>query len=142
MTLLDELRAEAAAYSAHADDHEQGMAKLLTRAGNEIQKMRAVLTAVMNVETVEPTGDPYDPASWAAVGSYVVAGSEHDRIRNQLAREQDAHLETRHAIGDYISCLGNKYEGETREETERRQLETLTRFSAHRPAVSASESAD
>lgn len=45
-------------------------------------------------------------------------------------------LEARYAIGDYISGLGNKYEGETREETEARQLAAMQRFAAYRPPAS------
>jgi len=61
---------------------------LLTKENRDqadaLAKLRAILSAVMDVEKAEPTGDPYDPASWTSSAKSVVAGSEHDRVREQL----------------------------------------------------------
>lgn len=78
--LVATLRAEEIAYGAYKDDHERGMSRLLGAAAHEITKLRAILGAVMDVEKAEPTGDPYDPASWASAAKSVVAGSEHERV--------------------------------------------------------------
>lgn len=43
------------------------------------------------------------------------------------------------AIGEYISTLGNKHEGETREESERRALERLAKFASYPPPSQAKE---
>lgn len=95
-TFIDELRASAVLWREIGPSHIR-TAEQLEKAADALEalekergKLRAILSAVMDVEKAEPTGDALDPTSWASAAKSVVAGSEHDRVREAMFQAHEA----------------------------------------------------